>query len=377
MDSRVQVHQLGPDSQVLRACKFLWRYIHQHGLGPGDHLPTQAELRATTEFSNDTLSRAMGVFMDSGLLTRKFKQGTVLARPPDRLDGLWTVGVAVPRDMTGTVPFYAQLFSFLQQALTQAGCRFQVHLELEHSPLPMRTKSFSDYYLLARDLDAGRLDGVLCLGGLDEREWRGYVQRGIAVCHVGPWEEAPAGACIDRYRMAREAVQLLYARGCRDIHMVCMYRPAPDNNHAWDGFRAGLAEVGLPPRCLACGEGLAAGQLAARRLLAEPQRPDGLLVVDDRIASGLAVVLRDHPDYRPAIAVQTNRQAPLAFALPVIHFEVDIVALAAAACEVLVARMNNPLLPEVLLRLDPVLRDRQPSNMVATAQPENLVAANP
>jgi DNA-binding LacI/PurR family transcriptional regulator len=99
---------------------------------------------------------------------------------------------------------------------------------------------------------------------------------------------------------------------------------------------------------LHCGGGPVGGWRVAEQLLDMPEekRPDGLIVIDDRIATGLTAALATADgDYRPEMVVQTNRQSPLAFALPVVHFEVDVDELARRAVRNLMQRLLNPKLP--------------------------------
>jgi DNA-binding LacI/PurR family transcriptional regulator len=117
----------------------------------------------------------------------------------------------------------------------------------------------------------------------------------------------------------------------------------------WKGFEAGMKEAGLAVKPeeqqLFGGEGAIGGRNVARKLLEWPaaKRPDGLVVVDDRIAMGLAATLVQ-TDYRPRMVVQTNLQAPLAFALPVVHFEVDADELATRSVNLLLSCLRNPSL---------------------------------
>ena len=56
---------------------------------------------------------------------------------------------------------------------------------------------------------------------------------------------------------------------------------------------------------------------------------------------GLAATVAQ-TSYRPRLVVQTNLQAPLAFALPVLHFEVDAEELASRAAAMLLAHLRDP-----------------------------------
>lgn len=363
------VRHLGPDSQVLRACKHLLRSIRQARLEVGDRLPTQAELRATTEFSNDTLSGAMRLLTANGVLRRKAGVGTVVARPVCTLEGLWTIGLLTQHGLAGKIPVYAQWYSLTQEWLATAGCRFQLHLEMieRHDS----AHPWTDFHLLPHDLAEGRLDGILTFAPILPGDWAAQRARGVPICHLGTSEIMPCGAIIDQLPMTREAVGRLAGLGCRKLGLVSLAGPTPENCRFMTGFQQGLAAAGLPQstgRSFSRGEAMPGGQAVGRDLLALPpgERPDGLVVTDDRIGMGLAAVLREDPGYRPRLAVQTNLQAPLAFALPAIRFEVDLAALAALACRRLLAMLHDSTLPEGVDLLAPRMLVDRPQAVAST-----------
>lgn len=77
--------------------------------------------------------------------------------------------------------------------------------------------------------------------------------------------------------------------------------------------------------------------------------------MDDHVASGLTAVLRAPGQYRPALAVQVNRQTPEEFLLPVTRYENDLELLARLTVEKLVEWLLDPDRPQTVLKVRPRL----------------------
>lgn len=340
--------QFADDSQVLKASKAIVRHIHAHGLGPGDKLPSQAALRTTTGFSNDTLSSAMKFLGDTGILVRKAGSGTRVKNPDATVRGLWNVGVAaVSKSVLSNIPFFAQELGFVQAHLSEIGCRCRLYYPPVKSAVsaPM---GFAAFPHLMADLSDGDLDAVISLADVDIASWPNRVAPPV---FIGIRDDVPLGVLIDWRSMVRQAVQLLVRQGCRRLAVVSIDPPRPGHLCFWRGFQEGLALAGLPE---AAGESITdrpgisvrqRGRWPAATLLArqKEQRPDGIIVTDDWLAMGLTAALHDAGGYVPRLAVQTNRQAPLSFALPATRFEVDADALAVRGVEMVLARLKKPV----------------------------------
>ncbi|MCF7854669.1 MAG: hypothetical protein K9N51_07725, partial [Candidatus Pacebacteria bacterium] len=111
--------------------------------------------------------------------------------------------------------------------------------------------------------------------------------------------------------------------------------------------------------------GIDSGREAAGLLLGRPahERPDGLIVGDDIVAMALAQVLRLESDYAPAIATITHQAAPLTFALPVLHFELNDAVFASTAVRMLTDRLCDPDLPDRVELIAPRLIDEDAAHM--------------
>ena len=343
-----QGYDLSRRSQVSRAARELIRYVHSHGLENEGRLPPQNELAREIGFSNDTLNEAMRTLVAGGVLTRKRRVGTVVADADRPLKGLWRVAIATLPEVNSE-PYYMQLLHQVQMYLGSAGCVTSSHMRTE--PFSGLRPQMRDFEGLGEQIARGEVDGVLIFGHHDPGELSGKDLKGIPVCHVGAWDEAPCGVVIDTGHMAREALKLLAGQGCKRIAYV---GPLPSpyllQDRGWDEYRQAMLGLGKTQKALRRYQTTSRphdGLHLAEKLLVLPpkQRPDGLVVCNDWVAMGLTAGLAATRDYRPAIAVQTNKQAPLAFASPVIHFEVDVEEMAASSVKMLVQMMRNPLLP--------------------------------
>jgi DNA-binding LacI/PurR family transcriptional regulator len=307
------------------------------------------------------------LLVDSGVVRRKPRSGTAVVDPEGTVSGLWRVGLglmpAVAEEM-----FYAQLAHLLQSKLQAAGATVQMFMLVDRAPC--RGVGFAHFPGLAEVCEKGGLDGFVSSPRIDGEDWQAWHERGLEMVAVGAWEEAPVGVVIEQGRMVTEAVGLLRARGCERLAVVNPGAPHPGFGLFWDAFRKACCDAGLSgdaARGLYGGAGPAGGWQVADQLLDMPEgeRPDGLIVLNDRVATGLTAVLAPHSaSYRPQIAVQTNLQAPLAFALPVIHFEVDVDELAERATAMLIARLRNPQTKPRREWLYPELHTDTPVHMI-------------
>ncbi len=190
--------------------------------------------------------------------------------------------------------------------------------------------------------------------------------------HVAASETEPCAVLIDRFELARQAVHWLAGQGACRLGLVMHGQLDAAFRGGWDGFRIGLTEVeavageAVP---LVAGRGLEGGVQAARELLARPvdRRPDGLVVMDDWIAHGLTALLRQESDYRPLLVVQTSRQVPLGFALPVVRCEVDIDDIARRAVDLCLAGLTGRQGVERVQWVQATLADDAAARMPRTA----------
>ena len=353
-DSTASLAGLGPSSRVADAYKDLIRYIHRHRLGEGGRLPTQEELRGELGYSHHSLSAAMGLLADGGVVSRKPRVGTIVQDPEATVRGVWTVGlITQPREVM-EVPFFAFLVHLLQSELIRLGCRVHMYPNADDSP----SDRLQDFPGLLEEVEANRVDGVMATVLLRPGEVHRLAETGVVLVQVGPSGACANGVCIDRRSMCRRAAESLIAEGCRRLAVVTNFGPPSEDDGFWRGFREALGECEEyegDGEALYEGNGPEAGAEVAQQLLGRPavERPDGLIIGDDRIAMGLTAELSRTEDYRPRIAVQANRQVPLAFALPVRRYCVDIEAMARLGAEKMLRQLRNPAAPDAVTWVEP------------------------
>jgi hypothetical protein len=322
--------------------------MHEQRLGPGDRLPAQEHLRRALGIGNARINAAMGLLVRNGLLARQTRTGTVVRQPHVLIPDFWTVALPtfVPHE-PGAHSFFVHLHHALQTRLL--GARFRVRVYVQPCDSSGMPRSLVFYEDLLTDAERGLLDAVISPVVIEPRAEVRARLGAIPAVHIAASETEPCAVHIDRFELARRAVHLLAEQGVRRLALVMCGPPEAAFGRCWHGFQAGLAEVrrvtGAPAPLapLAVGRGLAGGLEAGRRLLELPpgKRPDGLIVMDDWIAHGLTGVLRQAGGYRPALVVQTNRQVPLAYALPVIRCEVDTDEMARHAIDLALAGLTG------------------------------------
>ncbi len=338
------LYNLPADSHVLRAAKRLVRLIHEEGLGPGSEFPKQEELRARLSFSNDTLNAALKVLSHAGMLKRLRRSGTVVENPDAKVSGLWSVLIAYSQDTLDECPFFYQTFIYSQNCLNARGCRiFLTARAKRNHPEPDSLDCFPD---LAGTLESGIVDGLLYFTTFDTPSVAWLEKRGIPAAHLGSWEAAGSGAVMDSGLVGEDGLKYLHAQGCRRFCVICNYPPREGYDRWWEAAkrtRSSLKGCGRELMLLHKGDGFSAGLECGRTLLEMPAglRPDGLLVMDDRIACGLTSLLAKST-YHPRLAVRASLQAPLPMQLPAAVFETDLAILSEAAVGNLMAMVSNP-----------------------------------
>ena len=357
----------GGDSQVDWTCKEIIRRVHHAALAPGAQLLRQEPLRQSLGVGTTTINLAIQRLVECGFLRRQDRVGTFVrdldAVPPR----LWTVGVAIylpPRSLAVEAHqgggFFADLAQRLQAGLANALCNVAAYTITDHPE--KRPGMISHCAALMADLNAGAIDALLTTSFISKVELAKREVQRVPIVHAGFAEQMPASVVIDQGAMARSAAHLLRERGCRRIAMVSGDIDETSERF-FQGYMNGIVEAGQPHKdaqVYSRGQGLAGGRNVAAELLAMPEsrRPDALIVGDDWVALAIATVLAGTPDYRPRMVVQTNRQIPLAYALPVIRYEVDIAEVADIAVAKTLARLRNPASEQGITWLAPRLSER-------------------
>lgn len=347
--------------RVREASKQLLRHIADENLQPGDRLMSQGELRAALGFSNNTLTPAMASLTRMGVLRRQRGMGTVVVDPAAVDKELWNLALPVfSTEVILNSPFFAQLSQCLHSRSRELGYGCTLYSSLRDAS----TQSNKAEHLpgLTDACAEGSVDAVISPVLLHDSVVKQLEELSIPVCHVGPWDPISNGVAIDQRQMAIEATRVLVGKHCRRIALVCQPMPDRKRPRYFQGYAQAMKAAGLEVRtAFLDGLGTEAGRRVATELLGMPadERPDGLILLDDWTAMGVAAQLRSATEYRPELAVQVNRQAPLTFALPIFRFEVDIAALAFAAVGMAAERLLNRSLPNEIRFCPPVFAGLQ------------------
>lgn len=333
--------------QAVKAYRMILRYLRSRKVEAGDLVPTQPELRQALNFSNDTLTRAMKWLVEDGVLDRKQRAGTVvLDLGKARLDEHTVMLAMVPHTTLPDEPFYGHLLRALEgyvREILGAQVRIMAHVvdKRGNAVWPMHTFPGLEEMILGGDVDA-----VICPIAVDSVATKQFSDLGVPWLHVSSWEGTAEGVVIDQKPMVMQACRMLVERGCNRIGAVS--KDARANNHAryWNTLvkSSQTLDFELLPALEAGDISLEAGRQLARRILKMPakQRPDGMLIINDVIASGMTDVFRDQAVYRPEIAVQANIPGTLIFGLPVIRFDVDVYRLAMQVVQLLQTKWTSP-----------------------------------
>lgn len=332
--------------RVAEAVRSLVRLICEQEIPPGGKLPSQANLRLMTRFHNELLNEGLKILASCGMIHRRNKSGTSVENPDTVVPGLWRVGM--PMNL-GTGGFYDQMMLHLHIRARQHGVVLTPFLRTVDSENKSTDIAFHDFDGLQAAHAAGSLDGVMTQSILDAEDWEARMQEGFAMAHAGAWEDAPAGVVICQKSLVESAVAYFAEQGCRHPGLVGGSVNSEGSTPFPAAFAKTFEDAGYRSASVCCTAWTTSpfgGQCAAEYLLALPprERPDSLVVLNDHIGAGLAAALVS-TSYRPRLVVQTNRQAPLAFAYPVIHCEVNVEALANRAMDNLAFRLRNRSLP--------------------------------
>lgn len=144
-------------------------------------------------------------------------------------------------------------------------------------------------------------EGLILLGSLLPTAVRRAVQEGTALpiplvlaCEPFAGLACPTVA-IDNVAAAKTAVAHLAAQGCRRIAMISGPKGNTLSEDRLAGYRAGLAEAGLPhdPALEVQGDfSIDTGHTAMGTLLGMAERPDGLFCASDEMAMGAREAIR-------------------------------------------------------------------------------------
>jgi len=354
---------VNPDSQIAACCRAIVRTCWARGLLAQAKLPTQDELSSTLGFCHNTLTPAMNLLVDAGMLLRRRRVGTIMVNPHAVPAGLWRVAIPYATfDGKARHQFATILCHYLQEHLQKRGCvvRHYLRKAAHAEEIPHALDHFGQ---LAVDVAGGKLDAILTPAFFSAASSQVAAAHGVSLCHVGSWQETPLRVVLDTDDLLLRGVRHLHAAGCRRIGLLYQENLTTVIRTLLQTFRQALAahDSAAAGDLLPAADTLIDGAAIASRLLATPadQRPDGIIVLDDVLASGFAAAL-NRTAYSPALVVQTNRQIPLFFPLPTTRFEYNIDRLAARGADLVEQRLFRPGLADEVVCLAATLTPARP-----------------
>jgi DNA-binding LacI/PurR family transcriptional regulator len=327
---------------------------------PGQRVASIRELARKYSVSTTIVNQAMTILAGQGLVKAHHGRGTFLTDTPDQRH----VGVLLELDISS--PYTAYSFRRAVQValrlLRERGWEAQLytgrltpdHDAGPHVPAHLDIETVCPEFYQA--LTHGRLCGVIAVASPPQARWFDLLrQQGVPA--VGNPDFYPCGAEVDYPAMAREGVRYLAHCGRERIGLI-QWR-ANDGldssaERAWSTFEQTMAEAGLtvdpawvrydlsPARP---GSGWSAFRelWAARR----DSKPDGLLVLDDRLMREVAMgILQTGLKVPEQLLVVSHgaRGSGIAYPFPVAEMVVDPDAMAQAKVDILTELMaGRPL----------------------------------
>lgn len=326
---------VSPSAVDQQLTRFLRRLILDGSLLGGCRLPSTAELARMWQTPIATVQAALTPLVHAGLLQRKQRLGTVVRLRPR---GITRIGIYCLNDSTrnGQVRFTHSLIQALHQHLLSAGISpvFFFDPRVDEN----RIEPFADLLHAAR---THQVDAVIAPEtDLRTTPWLSTLPVPTVILGSG---NDPREMWFDLAQFGRTGAACLVANGCRSLGLISVIARTQQSHQVMTGtFAAIAAEAGItlrPQWIIAPDQALPEyhaerfGYEAIRRLIQEPERPDGLLVFTDRTSRGVLLGLLPFlhtGEAGPRLVLHRNRGMPFHCPLPAHFLELDPTAVAAA-----------------------------------------------
>jgi hypothetical protein len=335
-----------PDTQVSSCCRAIVRYIHEQRLTADSKLPTQEELRRLLNFSHNSLTPAMNLLVESGMIQRKRRLGTVVVDPDAIPAGLWRIALALGiLDNSPWCRFETILSRYLQEKIQRAGCQMRFYI-LNYDKFAVVPHELADFGLLEPDIASGKLDAIISPAFFSLNAYSVCEEHGVPLCNTGGWKEIPMRVEFDLDDLLQRAFKILKTSGRNRIAVIYDHVSCPDIGELVksQSVTGGIGND-LDIRTIHGAENVDANGIAAGILKQDPsRRPEGLIILNDMLAQTLAALLSG-TDYAPDIIVQTNKEIPLFYAMPVTRLELGIEELAEASVKMVLEKVTCLSLP--------------------------------
>ena len=336
-----------PDTQTGSCCRAIIRYILDQELKTGDKLPSQNELRRELDFSHNSMTPAMNLLVESGMLERKRRLGTVIVDTNAVPSGLWRGALAFGvLDITPACKFETILSRYVQERVQRAGCHVRSYI-LNYDKFRTCPHELSDFGLLEADLQSGRLDAVISPAFFSTTAYEQAESFSVPLCNIGGWEDVPFRVELDTRDLVSKSATILKEKCCRSITVIM------DCKFQANIFEYIKSEIVGSSKYYNIKFDFIHGtgdeddaRKAADKLMSMSanERPEGLIILNDILALALTSIISNY-GYSPAIVVQSNKQIPLFYPVPVTKLEFDMEKLAETSINTVLNKVKHPSLP--------------------------------
>lgn len=333
-----------PDTQTGSCCRSIIRYILNKELKRGDKLPSQEELRRELDFSHNSMTPAMNLLVESGMLERKRRLGTVVVDTDAVPAGLWRIGLAFGvLDSTPECKFETILSRYVQEKIQRAHCHARYYI-LNYDKIGQVPHGLSDFGLLESDVESGRLDAILSMAFFDSESSTILNSYNTPMCNIVGSEYTPFRVELDTRDFVERSIKILKEKCCRRIAIVmdCEFLaniadyirsniiPQPEYSNLKINFIDGSGEKERARK-------------AADAVMSIPakERPDGLIILNDVLALAMTSII-SNTSYTPSIVVQCNKQIPLYYPMHVTKLEFDMEKLAEISVGIVINKIKYP-----------------------------------
>ncbi|AHF90428.1 GntR family transcriptional regulator [Opitutaceae bacterium TAV5] len=281
--------------------------IRDAQLLPGMKLPTNRALAIELGVDPSAVQRALAQLVKEGLLIRTRRVGTFVAEPPKSLKRLAYYYRANPDP---ALPGFARTF-LAEVTLVGHARGFAVDVFLDTRKPDV--SSVAPLPELQRQARARQIQGVVTSTvSAEETKW--FLGLPVPYAMIGK-SKLPHTFNWDRGQFVELAVKQLAARGCRKIGVICsrvMHEDPEGDDYQLGMYRAAhrtLADLGLAenpnwlagiPRAKDTGsingdlEHAALGFELFNRIWNQPEKPDGLFIYPDSLATGALIAAGRH-----------------------------------------------------------------------------------
>lgn len=311
----------------------------------GDRFPSQNELAHHYRTSSATAREAVALLVQEGALERRFGSGTYVTerRPESFIAVVTELDLAHP----AVSPSFMRTIQAIRRELATAGKLSRVYIghaaPFDQSAAP--TAISSPEFTL--DLAAGRIEGLVLVSTEPALGYRAIEGRGIPCVHSGNLDGTPYWEPREMFELG---VRTLAAHGCQSLG--CIQNAVSRTPGGWlDRVEQIARDLSLTthPEWLVpvpFRHERGDGAEAFRQLwLARPERPDGLLVLDDVLYRDMCPALLVNQLRVPedlVLVTQANAEDTRPFVPEPIRLLIDNDAIGRAMARNLLLRLRDP-----------------------------------